>query len=38
MELVVFVGVVLILDVLAHFFGHDSRGITDNPELFRGLR
>lgn len=38
MELVLFAVAVLVLDVLAYFFGYDSRGITDNPTLSHGLR
>jgi hypothetical protein len=38
MELVFLAGAVLVLDILAYFFGYDSRGVTDNSELSYGSR
>lgn len=38
MDLLLLAAAVLVLDILAYFFGYDSRGITDNPALSHGLR
>ena len=38
MELLFLAGAVLVLDILAYFFGYDSRGITDNCQLSYGSR
>jgi len=37
-ELILFAVAIIVLDFLAHFFGYDSRGVTDSRELTHGLQ
>jgi hypothetical protein len=37
MSMLLFIAAVLVLDILAYFFGSDSRGVVDNPGLSHGL-
>lgn len=36
MSLMLFMATILVLDILAYFFGSDSRGIVDSPALAFG--